>query len=60
MEKVDVVVSLIPYTFHATVIKSAIRTKTNVVVSNEWADIRKSPIDKIIDHQLRFSRYGGA
>lgn len=27
LEKADVVISLIPYTFHATVIKSAIRTK---------------------------------
>ncbi|KAJ5640476.1 Saccharopine dehydrogenase [Penicillium herquei] len=34
MEPVDVVVSLIPYTFHATVIKAAIRTKTNVVTTS--------------------------
>ncbi|KAA6412275.1 MAG: saccharopine dehydrogenase [NADP(+) L-glutamate-forming] [Lasallia pustulata] len=33
VEKVDVVVSSIPYTFHATVIKSAIRKKKNVVTS---------------------------
>ncbi|KAJ5476400.1 hypothetical protein N7475_002129 [Penicillium sp. IBT 31633x] len=34
LEKADVVISLIPYTFHATVIKSAIRTKTNVVTTS--------------------------
>ncbi|KAJ5280919.1 Saccharopine dehydrogenase [Penicillium angulare] len=34
MQGVSVVVSLIPYTFHATVIKSAIRTKTNVVTTS--------------------------
>lgn len=34
MEQVDLVVSLIPYTFHATVIKSAIRTKKNVVTTS--------------------------
>ncbi|KAI4129894.1 MAG: hypothetical protein LQ347_003590 [Umbilicaria vellea] len=34
VEKVDVVVSLIPYTFHATVIKSAIRKKKNVVTTS--------------------------
>ncbi|KZF22671.1 putative Saccharopine dehydrogenase [Xylona heveae TC161] len=32
--KADVVISLIPYTFHATVIKSAIRKKTNVVTTS--------------------------
>ena len=33
-----VVISLIPYTYHATVIKSAIRKKKNVVtsVSSDW------------------------
>ncbi|PNY24854.1 Saccharopine dehydrogenase [Tolypocladium capitatum] len=30
----DLVISLIPYTFHATVIKSAIRTKKNVVTTS--------------------------
>ncbi|KAJ5138715.1 uncharacterized protein N7515_003563 [Penicillium bovifimosum] len=34
LEKADVVISLIPYTFHATVIKGAIRTKTNVVTTS--------------------------
>ena len=34
VEKVDVVVSLIPYTFHATVIRSAIRKKKNVVTTS--------------------------
>ena len=34
MKKVDVVVSLIPYTFHAIVIKSAIREKKNVVTTS--------------------------
>ncbi|KAH0537838.1 Saccharopine dehydrogenase [NADP(+), L-glutamate-forming] [Glutinoglossum americanum] len=32
--KVDLVVSLIPYTFHATVIKSAIKNKKNVVTTS--------------------------
>lgn len=32
--KVSVVISLIPYTFHATVIKSAIRNKKNVVTTS--------------------------
>ncbi len=32
--KVDLVISLIPYTFHATVIKSAIRNKKNVVTTS--------------------------
>ncbi|KAI9796223.1 MAG: Saccharopine dehydrogenase [NADP(+), L-glutamate-forming] [Candelina submexicana] len=32
--KVDVVISLIPYTFHATVIKSGIRNKKNVVTTS--------------------------
>ncbi|KAK4935915.1 saccharopine dehydrogenase (NADP+, L-glutamate-forming) [Elasticomyces elasticus] len=34
VEKVDLVISLIPYTFHATVIKSAIRKKKNVVTTS--------------------------
>ncbi|KAF2004490.1 saccharopine dehydrogenase-like protein [Amniculicola lignicola CBS 123094] len=34
VEKVDVVISLIPYTFHATVIKSAIRKKKDVVTTS--------------------------
>ena len=34
MEGVDLVISLIPYTFHATVIKSAIRTKKDVVTTS--------------------------
>lgn len=34
VEKHDLVISLIPYTFHATVIKSAIRHKTNVVTTS--------------------------
>ncbi|MCJ1308175.1 Saccharopine dehydrogenase [NADP(+), L-glutamate-forming] [Agyrium rufum] len=34
VSKHDLVVSLIPYTFHADVIKSAIRTKTNVVTTS--------------------------
>ncbi|KAH7122556.1 Saccharopine dehydrogenase [Dendryphion nanum] len=33
-EKVDLVISLIPYTFHATVIKSAIRKKKHVVTTS--------------------------
>ncbi len=32
--KVDLVISLIPYTYHATVIKSAIRKKKNVVTTS--------------------------
>lgn len=34
MTKVDVVISLIPYIFHATVIKSAIRKRKNVVTTS--------------------------
>lgn len=34
VEQADVVISLIPYTFHALVIKSAIRTKTHVVTTS--------------------------
>ncbi|KAJ5190751.1 Saccharopine dehydrogenase [Penicillium cinerascens] len=34
MEGVDLAISLIPYTFHATVIKSAIRTKKDVVTTS--------------------------
>ncbi|KAI5305135.1 hypothetical protein KEM56_005195 [Ascosphaera pollenicola] len=34
VSKVDLVISLIPYTFHATVIKSAIRNKKNVVTTS--------------------------
>ncbi|PGH10620.1 saccharopine dehydrogenase [NADP+, L-glutamate-forming] [Polytolypa hystricis UAMH7299] len=34
LSKVDLVVSLIPYTYHATVIKAAIRTKKNVVTTS--------------------------
>ncbi|KAK5954798.1 saccharopine dehydrogenase (NADP+, L-glutamate-forming) [Knufia fluminis] len=34
MEKTDLAISLIPYTFHATVIKSAIRKKKNVVTTS--------------------------
>ena len=38
IESDSVVISLIPYTYHATVIKSAIRKKKNVVtlVSSNW------------------------
>src|SRR3954447_2489660 len=32
--KHDLVISLIPYTFHATIIKSAIRNKKNVVTTS--------------------------
>jgi CRISPR/Cas system-associated endonuclease Cas3-HD len=34
LSKNDLVVSLIPYTYHATVIKAAIRTKKNVVTTS--------------------------
>lgn len=34
VEKVDVVISLIPYTYHPLVIKSAIRKKVHVVTSS--------------------------
>lgn len=34
MERADLAISLIPYTFHATVIKSAIRKKKNVVTTS--------------------------
>lgn len=35
LNKADVVISLIPYTFHATVIKSAIRTKVTILSIQE-------------------------
>lgn len=41
-------ISLIPYTFHATVIKSAIRTKTNVVTTSYV-----SPAMMELDEQCR-------
>src|ERR1700761_7563625 len=34
MNRADLAISLIPYTFHATVIKSAIRNKKNVVTTS--------------------------
>lgn len=34
MEKTNLAISLIPYTYHATVIKSAIRKKKNVVTTS--------------------------
>lgn len=34
MEKVDIVISLIPYTYHVAVIQSAIRKKKNVVTTS--------------------------
>lgn len=34
LEQVDLVISLIPYTFHAQVIKGAIRTKKHVVTTS--------------------------
>lgn len=34
LEQVDLAISLIPYTFHALVIKSAIRTKKHVVTTS--------------------------
>ena len=34
MERTDLAISLIPYTHHATVIKSAIRKKKNVVTTS--------------------------
>ena len=34
LEQVDLAISLIPYTFHTLVVKSAIRTKTNVVTTS--------------------------
>ncbi|RMZ83746.1 hypothetical protein DV738_g937, partial [Chaetothyriales sp. CBS 135597] len=37
----DLVISLIPYTFHATVIKSAIRKKKNVVTTSYVSDAMK-------------------
>lgn len=35
LNQADVVISLIPYTFHATVIKSAIRTKVTILSMDE-------------------------
>ncbi|GMM35382.1 saccharopine dehydrogenase (NADP+, L-glutamate-forming) [Saccharomycopsis crataegensis] len=40
--KVDVVISLIPYIYHATVVKSAIRNKTNVVTTSYISDALKA------------------
>lgn len=37
LNQADVVISLIPYTFHATVIKSAIRTKVTILSMEEAA-----------------------
>jgi saccharopine dehydrogenase (NADP+, L-glutamate forming) len=34
LEKVDLVISLIPYIYHAQIIKAAIRTKKNVVTTS--------------------------
>lgn len=34
MEKVDIVISLIPYTYHVAVIQSAIRKKKDVVTTS--------------------------
>ncbi|CDM36742.1 hypothetical protein DTO013E5_2864 [Penicillium roqueforti] len=48
LNQADVVISLIPYTFHATVIKSAIRTKTNVVTTSYV-----SPAMMELDEQCR-------
>ncbi|KAI9759170.1 MAG: Saccharopine dehydrogenase [NADP(+), L-glutamate-forming] [Chaenotheca gracillima] len=45
VEKADVVISLIPYTYHAAVIKSAIRKKTNVVTTSYVSDAVKA-LDK--------------
>jgi saccharopine dehydrogenase (NADP+, L-glutamate forming) len=44
----DLVISLIPYTFHATVIKSAIRSKRNVVTTSYV-----SPAMQELDQQCR-------
>jgi saccharopine dehydrogenase (NADP+, L-glutamate forming) len=46
--KVDVVISLIPYTYHATVIKSAIRKKKNVVTTSYV-----SPAMMELDHEAK-------
>lgn len=39
--KNDLVISLIPYTFHATVIKSAIRQKKHVVTTSYVSPVMK-------------------
>ncbi|KAK2762061.1 Saccharopine dehydrogenase [NADP(+), L-glutamate-forming] [Arachnomyces sp. PD_36] len=41
LNKVDLVISLIPYIYHATVIKGAIRTKKNVVTTSYVSDAMK-------------------
>ena len=41
VDRSDLVISLIPYTFHATVIKSAIRKKKNVVTTSYVSDVMK-------------------
>lgn len=41
LSKVDLVISLIPYIHHATVIKGAIRTKKHVVTTSYVSDAMK-------------------
>merc|ERR1711939_895292 len=51
VENSDLVISLIPYTFHATVIKSAIRKKKNVVTTSYVSDaMNELGLDPGIDH----------
>merc|ERR1711939_1214400 len=51
VENSDLVISLIPYTFHATVIKSAIRKKKNVVTTSYVSDaMNEIGLDPGIDH----------
>merc|ERR1711939_1064091 len=49
VENSDLVISLIPYTFHATVIKSAIRKKKNVVTTSYVSDAMKELEQQAID-----------
>merc|ERR1711939_1263383 len=49
IENSDLVISLIPYTFHATVIKSAIRKKKNVVTTSYVSDAMKELEQQAID-----------
>jgi saccharopine dehydrogenase (NADP+, L-glutamate forming) len=49
MPEHSLVISLIPYTFHATVIKSAIRKKKNVVTTSYVSDAMKELEQQAID-----------
>jgi hypothetical protein len=65
--KHDLVISLIPYTFHATVIKSAIKSKKNVVTTSYVSpamleldeEVKKAGITVMNEIGLVIFSYGG-